>query len=415
VRLLGSRSAEERGAVDHGFDAADRGCERIRFQQIALDELDMSFAQVRGAHRIAHEGAHLIAALREAFGEPASDLSGRSRDEDFHLRNLALGAGGGLEKADKRARKLAALRARTQNRVMQASAAHHDRIAPSASTASVVAALFVFECDHDGPRISIPRPEVQLVVRFGPSAQSGLDIHAFGARQRVHRKLIRGGQRTVTARLRLGAPEAVLGVPASGLAGRIVALEDLWGKAATGRLCARLAEARGTVEAAAILERAIAERHAAAGGRHAPAQLALAAADKLTSANVNSVAVDLGVSERHLRRVFRETLGVSPKAFAQLARFHRALRAAREDSRASWASIAAATGYYDQAHLIAEFRAIAGVTPRVLLGELGAAASSAKRGLARPSNRDAEGFAAKGFTSCPSTPRLHECVTEPDR
>ena len=88
---------------------------------------------------------------------------------------------------------------------------------------------------------------------------------------------------------------------------------------------------------------------------------------------MNAVAVDLGVSERHLRRVFRETVGVSPKAFAKLTRFHRALRAARESAHASWASIAAAAGYYDQAHLIAEFRAIAGVTPRALLGELRAA------------------------------------------
>ena len=32
-------------------------------------------------------------------------------------------------------------------------------------------------------------------------------------------------------------------------------------------------------------------------------------------------------------------------------------------------SIAATAGYYDQAHLIAEFRAIAGVTPRALLGD----------------------------------------------
>jgi AraC-like DNA-binding protein len=87
---------------------------------------------------------------------------------------------------------------------------------------------------------------------------------------------------------------------------------------------------------------------------------------------VNAVADDLGVSERHLRRMFRETVGVGPKAFAKLMRFHRALRVAREDGRASWASIAAAAGYYDQAHLIAEFRAIAGVTPRALLAELGA-------------------------------------------
>jgi AraC-like DNA-binding protein len=90
---------------------------------------------------------------------------------------------------------------------------------------------------------------------------------------------------------------------------------------------------------------------------------------------VNAFAVDLGVSERHLRRVFRETVGVSPKAFAKLMRFDCALRAAHEDSHASWASIAAAAGYYDQEQFIAEFRAIAGVTPRALLGELRAAPS----------------------------------------
>jgi len=42
----------------------------------------------------------------------------------------------------------------------------------------------------------------------------------------------------------------------------------------------------------------------------------------------------------------------------------------RADGPSSWASIAAAAGYYDQAHLIAEFRAIAGMTPRAFLDEL---------------------------------------------
>jgi AraC-like DNA-binding protein len=92
---------------------------------------------------------------------------------------------------------------------------------------------------------------------------------------------------------------------------------------------------------------------------------------------VGGVAVQLGVSERSLRRSFGEAVGMSPKAFAKLARFHRALRAAREHG--SWARIAAGAGYYDQAHLIADFRAIAGVTPRALLGEVRAGASSAPR------------------------------------
>jgi AraC-like DNA-binding protein len=139
----------------------------------------------------------------------------------------------------------------------------------------------------------------------------------------------------------------------------------------------RLAGARDAVEAAAILDAAIAERLVRASASDGPS-LALHAAGRLRDpslVNVNAVADELGVSERHLRRVFRGAFGVAPKTFAKLARFERALRAARQDPRAGWASIAAAAGYYDQAHLIADFHAIAGATPRALLGELRVAAT----------------------------------------
>ncbi|GHG71189.1 hypothetical protein GCM10012319_16780 [Comamonas sp. KCTC 72670] len=229
------------------------------------------------------------------------------------------------------------------------------------------------ECDRDLPGVLIPRPEAHLVVRFGPSTRGGLDAHAIGGRQKVHRKLIRRGQRTVRARLHLSSHEAVLGVPAAAIAGGTVALGELWGDAAARRLLDRLSDARSTAEAAAILENAIAERLSLANGRSARSRFALDAAERLTSANVNAVAVDVGVSARHLRRVFRETVGVSPKAFAKLVRFHRALHAALEDEHTHWAGIAADAGYYDQAHLIAEFRAFTGMTPQGFLGELRAA------------------------------------------
>lgn len=253
---------------------------------------------------------------------------------------------------------------------MRATALHHRRIDPGRAAAPAVAALLICECDRDSPGVAIPRPEVHLVVRLGPTARGGLDAHAFGAHETARRKLIRGGQRTVTARLHLGAHEAVLGVPASAIAGRIVALEELWGNGATQRLFDELASARDMSAAAAMLASAIAERLAASKRRRTPAELALDAASRLTHASVNDVAVELGVSERHLRRIFREAVGVSPKAFAKLTRFHRALHAARDGGHAGWASIATESGYYDQAHLIADFRAIAGVTPQALLGEL---------------------------------------------
>ncbi len=244
-------------------------------------------------------------------------------------------------------------------------------IAPSALTASAVAAFFVNEIDRDGQRLALPRPEVQIVVRFGPAAGNGLDIHALGAQQSVRRKLLRGGQRAVMARLRLGASMAVLGVPASAVAGSVVALEELWSGTPVERLLDCLAGVKDATEAIATMEHAIAERLATAEVRDARVAFAVKASEKLVNGSVSSVAKDLGFGERHFRRTFREAVGMSPKEFARLARFRRALRVAREDRGLSWASIAAETGYYDQAHLIEESRAIAGVTPRALLGELG--------------------------------------------
>ncbi|HVV86303.1 MAG TPA: hypothetical protein VHE35_24775, partial [Kofleriaceae bacterium] len=98
------------------------------------------------------------------------------------------------------------------------------RIAPGLATATAIEALFVDEIDEDGALVSIPHPQVQLVVRYGTMARGLVDVHAFGVRPRAHRKAIRAGQRAVTARLHVGASARVLGVPASALAGRTVPL-----------------------------------------------------------------------------------------------------------------------------------------------------------------------------------------------
>lgn len=235
---------------------------------------------------------------------------------------------------------------------------------------TAISTSFAFEPERDGLHIALPRPELHLVARFGPEVPGGLDVHVLGARERVVRKRIRRGQRAAMARLPIGAAKSVLGASAASLVGHVVPIEELWGSGAARRLSDRLAGTAETREAAVVLEQAIVERRATFGPH---VKLALDATRRLAEANVGDVATALGVSERHLRRVFYETVGLGPKAYAKLARFHRALHAGREVEHPSWAAVAAAAGYYDQAHLIAEFRAIAGVTPRALLGELRAA------------------------------------------
>jgi len=229
--------------------------------------------------------------------------------------------------------------------------------------------FFVDECKYDSARIVIPEAHVQVAVRFGSHLPGGFDVHAMGPRHKVHRKSIRGGQRTVCVRLPLGTCHAVLGEPASEFAGRIVALGELWNTAATQRLEEQLAAARDADAAVVSLKASIAERLEPRACSNTSARLVQSAARRLQSHNVASVAKDLGVSERHLRRVFHEMVGLSPKAIFKLMRFQRALRAAQGGRNRAWSDIAVGAGYYDQAHLIADFRSIAGATPREFLAE----------------------------------------------
>jgi AraC-like DNA-binding protein len=80
---------------------------------------------------------------------------------------------------------------------------------------------------------------------------------------------------------------------------------------------------------------------------------------------VDDVARALGVSRQYLARAFRREVGISPKALARIARMQRAA-AAIGRGEASLARIAAELGYFDQAHLANEVRALSGVSPGVL-------------------------------------------------
>jgi AraC-like DNA-binding protein len=75
---------------------------------------------------------------------------------------------------------------------------------------------------------------------------------------------------------------------------------------------------------------------------------------------------ETGLSKTGLASAFREQIGVSPKVFARIVRFRRAL-AMVEGGGASLADVALAAGYYDQPHFNAEFRELSGITPGELL------------------------------------------------
>src|SRR4051812_5909734 len=153
-------------------------------------------------------------------------------------------------------------------------------------------------------------------------------------------------------RFRLGVAGAALGLRAGEFLDDNVPVADVWGPALDERV------ASGGVSAlvAAVRERVL-------GAPLDP--LARAAALRMAEPGARVSALDLGVSERQLRRRFQDAVGYGPKTLARVLRFQRflALAAGGEEL----ARLALSAGYADQAHLTRECRRLAGRTPAELV------------------------------------------------
>jgi AraC-like DNA-binding protein len=90
---------------------------------------------------------------------------------------------------------------------------------------------------------------------------------------------------------------------------------------------------------------------------------------------VSKLAEELGWSRRRLIARFHEEIGLPPKAVARLLRFEHARELGARPDRPSWAEIAFECGYYDQSHLINDFRAVTGRTPVTFFQDIAAAAA----------------------------------------
>ncbi|WP_134090370.1 helix-turn-helix domain-containing protein [Olivibacter sp. XZL3] len=71
------------------------------------------------------------------------------------------------------------------------------------------------------------------------------------------------------------------------------------------------------------------------------------------------------VSPRHLRRLFKFYVGESPKAFSKIVRFQNLLNLQPTKETLKREKFFYDLGYYDQAHFIKEFKTIYGLTPNI--------------------------------------------------
>lgn len=151
-------------------------------------------------------------------------------------------------------------------------------------------------------------------------------------------------------RFRPGRAAAFLRVPLAEITDARVPLGELWGRDVVD-------EVHSVDDRVAFLETELIRRLRPSRDARVDAAIAriCAGADR-----IDTIARELGVSRQHLARQFQHHVGVSPKTFARVMRFRRLLEDAGSDD---WAELAARHGYYDQSHLIAEFRELALTTP----------------------------------------------------
>ncbi len=81
------------------------------------------------------------------------------------------------------------------------------------------------------------------------------------------------------------------------------------------------------------------------------------------SAGINDLAASACLSRKQFERSFSEFIGISPKKFQKVIRFQSVLHQKNQHPEISLTGLAVECGYFDQSHMIRDFKQLSGLTP----------------------------------------------------
>jgi AraC-like DNA-binding protein len=232
-----------------------------------------------------------------------------------------------------------------------------------------------------GPRVSsrraaervVPDGCPELIVHLGDPFARRVDgrwvvqPRAFLAGTLSRPWLLRAGRRvdTLGIRFRPGETTGILPLSMAGASDRELPLAGIVGRAAAVALVRTLRSARTAAERFAAAERWLAARLAEARPRRMTSARAVALIREAGGqARIDDVARALGWSRRRIERAFARDLGIRPKVYARIVRLNTVLATLDDTERPRAVDLALDAGYFDQAHLLRDFRILAGRTPR---------------------------------------------------
>lgn len=257
---------------------------------------------------------------------------------------------------------------------------HYREIQPIPFLAAFVECFWTLESDASSERAEperlLPDGCVELILNFGERFRE----HKDDGRQEHQPRHLLVGQMTQPVLITPTGSVELLGIrfhpggtfpffriPMKELTNQVVDLEALANE--FQRELLRSVETSPTLPLrVAAVERLLAERAGRCQRHSRVMDLATRIVQTGGRVSVDQLAVAAGVSSRQLERSFLLEVGVGPKLLCRILRFQQIFRAVERNDE-GWAAVAADCGYYDQAHLIRDFREFARQTPAVLFEE----------------------------------------------
>jgi AraC-like DNA-binding protein len=202
----------------------------------------------------------------------------------------------------------------------------------------------------------------------GRFADAEGNLHILGAATRAYAKLVRSTPQTIVVRFKMPGAFHFLNLSMRSIADEDVSLEELHRR--QGRtLKDALLRADSTLQRLQILQNFLLGQLENSSHRSQKAWHLVS--DALPGVARSNPPAQCR-STRQLRRLFNDVIGVSPHTLQRIERFNWAVRVLRSTPTLQQGEIAAKCGYYDQAHMIGEFREFVAITPSALLAALDA-------------------------------------------
>lgn len=235
------------------------------------------------------------------------------------------------------------------------------------AVANVMAYEERFAQGHETVERVLPDGASRLLIALHPGAAT---VHVAGARADAVLLAMGGHVHGLSVTLNPGALPALFGVPAKELAGLTAPWEDIAPRAHR-HLAEQLAASN---DDAARVRHLLASLQALQRPSDPSRRLVEYASRRLSDTrgglSVRELAAELHIGERRVQQLFAANIGLAPGVWRRLQRLHgtlRLLRTARTTETPRWAEMALDAGYYDQSHLINEFRSLCGLTPQQFL------------------------------------------------